>query len=85
MQLVLVGNNCEKNNERVVSIQQGQELANEFGIQFFESSPAENLNIEAPFMALVEAIKLHGTPSTFDQSQRIGLSSEENARGGVCT
>ena len=41
---VLVGNKCDK-NERLVSFDEGQKLAKEFGMQFFENSAKTNINL----------------------------------------
>ena len=44
---VLVGNKCDMGeSKRVVPYSKGQALADEFGIQFFETSAKSNLKVE---------------------------------------
>lgn len=44
---VLVGNKCDMDeSKRVVPYSKGQALADEFGIQFFETSAKSNLKVE---------------------------------------
>lgn len=54
MPIVLVGNKCDI-PEREVTTAQGQELANSFGVPYFESSAKERLNVEESFHELVSA------------------------------
>ena len=49
---VLVGNNCEK-RDRKVTENQGKNLANEFGIAFFEASPKTNQNVNEVFEYII--------------------------------
>ena len=44
---VLVGNKCDMDeSKRVVPYSKGQALADEFGIQFFETSAKSNLKVD---------------------------------------
>ncbi|CAG8678983.1 12296_t:CDS:2, partial [Racocetra persica] len=54
---ILIGNNCHLFEKRVITKEQGQELANEFGIKIFETSAKENINVEEAFFTLVREIK----------------------------
>ena len=46
----LVGNKCDKpEEEKVVSTEKGQALADEFGLRFFEASAKSGLNINEIF------------------------------------
>ena len=42
---VLVGNKCDMEDDRSVTKEQGQALADEFGVPFFETSAKTGLNI----------------------------------------
>ncbi|CAJ0576384.1 unnamed protein product, partial [Mesorhabditis spiculigera] len=55
-QVVLVGNKCDMDGERVVSMERGRQLADQLGLQFFETSAKENINVKAVFEKLVEII-----------------------------
>ena len=54
--IVLVGNKIDKEEERLVSYNEGEQLAKELNISFFESSGKENKNVKEPFYSLCEEI-----------------------------
>ena len=45
----LVGNKCDKEDEKVVTTEMGQQLAEEFGLRFWEASAKSGLNISEIF------------------------------------
>jgi small GTP-binding protein len=47
--MILVGNKCDLESERQVSIEEGQDLARSFGCPFFETSAKINLNVTEAF------------------------------------
>jgi len=55
-QVVLVGNKCDLEDERVVSTDRGRQLADQLGLEFFETSAKENINVKAVFERLVDII-----------------------------
>mmetsp|Transcript_19973 Transcript_19973/g.27665 ORF Transcript_19973/g.27665 Transcript_19973/m.27665 type:complete len:214 (+) Transcript_19973:326-967(+) len=55
---ILIGNKCDMEEpKRVVPTADGQALADEFGIQFFETSAKSNVNVENAFFAIARDIK----------------------------
>ena len=81
--IVLCGNKSDLDNDRVVSTDEGKALADEYGVQFFESSALTGSNVETMFTALATTIKRKridelestdgdgsGNVSLADQSQR---------------
>ncbi|XP_074918124.1 ras-related protein Rab-10-like [Chelonoidis abingdonii] len=54
--IVLLGNKCDKETERVIPKHRGEKLAWEYGIPFFETSATDNINIEDAFSVLVKEI-----------------------------
>ena len=49
---ILVGNKCDLTQQRQVSTQQGQQLAREYDIKFFETSARSNTNVQEAFTTL---------------------------------
>lgn len=62
VETMILGNKSDKEDQRVVSRERGQAIAREHGVRFMETSAKANMNIEAAFMELAEAI-LNKTPS----------------------
>ncbi len=54
---MLVGNMCDKTNDREVSKEQGQALARQFGCQFIETSAKTSQNVELLFVYLVRLLR----------------------------
>lgn len=54
--MILVGNKCDLEDERVVSKDQGQQLAKQFNCAFMEASAKMKINISEIFSNLVRQI-----------------------------
>jgi small GTP-binding protein len=57
--IVLCGNKADLENDRVVQSEEGRQLAEEYGVQFFETSALTGHNVEAMFNSLATIIKRH--------------------------
>src|SRR5690554_5439809 len=55
--MVLVGNKCDLEEDRQVTKEEGEELAKEWGIPFFETSAKYRINIEECFFELVRMVR----------------------------
>ncbi|XP_062854545.1 ras-related protein Rab-3C isoform X1 [Trichomycterus rosablanca] len=55
-QVVLVGNKCDMEEERIVSVDNGRLLADQLGFEFFETSAKDNINVKQTFECLVDVI-----------------------------
>ena len=55
--IVLCGNKMDLDNDRVVSTEEGQQLADEYGVPFFETSALTGHQVERMFTALATTIK----------------------------
>jgi len=53
---VLVGNKCDKEEDRKISFEEGSKLAAELNMKYFETSAKSNLNVDETFTALVKEI-----------------------------
>ena len=54
---ILIGNKCDWEEKRAVSVEQGQALADELGIPFMEVSAKSNINVDKAFYSLAADIK----------------------------
>lgn len=57
IQLILVGNKCEKEHKRQVSSERGKMLADKNGMKFLEISGKNGTNVEEAFFSLARSIK----------------------------
>lgn len=73
VQKILVGNKCDMADRRVISTQRGQDLANEYGISFFETSAKSSSNVNECFMALANDCFNHGSPDNQTNNNKIVL------------
>ena len=54
---IIIGSKCDLDNERQVSKEEGEELANILECPFFESSARDRINIDEPMFELVRIIR----------------------------
>jgi Ras-related protein Rab-1A len=57
VKILLVGNKCDLQNHRQVSIQEGKELANRLNIPFIEASAKDSTNVQQLFINLAKTLK----------------------------
>lgn len=55
--IVLCGNKSDLDNDRVVTYDEGKQLADEYGVQFFETSALTGHHVEKMFTSLATTIK----------------------------
>lgn len=84
---ILVGNKCDMLHEKVVSTEEGQKLAKEFGIDFWECSAKNDINVEQSFISIARDVKDRlvtdggGGPT----NNRVNLKSPQGpAKKGCC-
>lgn len=72
---LLVGNKCDKVNEREVSREEGAEMARHFGCPFMETSAKTAYNVEALFATLVRSLRnTRSEPRAYGPSRSAGIS-----------
>ncbi|KAM7279375.1 hypothetical protein ACFE04_006509 [Oxalis oulophora] len=89
---ILVGNKADMDeSKRAVPTSKGQALADEYGIQFFETSAKTNLNVEQVFFSIARDIKQRladtdsrAEPSTIKINQPEGASGQAAAKSSCC-
>lgn len=67
-QVIIVGNKCDEEDSRVVSTQQGEQLAQSLGVPFIEASAKTGLNVSDVFYKLSGLI-LEKSGDDFQQPQ----------------
>ena len=76
----MVGNNCHiSDEERKVSIEEGQGKADEFKIPFFETSCKDGININEVFEKLIEDILNKGVGKYLKRNDMI-FKKEKNKK-----
>lgn len=53
---VLLGNKCDMEDNRVISKENGENLAKDYGMKFYETSAKTNINIDKAIMELSECV-----------------------------
>lgn len=87
--ILLIGNKCDKETERKVTLDQGAEIAKHYSIPFFETSAKNASNVEQAFSTITHNIhaKLQKQPATQNTKNGVlkkGASIEEPKKGGCC-
>jgi Ras-related protein Rab-8A len=89
---ILVGNKCDWDEKRAVTIEQGRALADEFGLRFIETSAKANEGVEDAFFTLARDIKTRLIDSQPQAEQPTAPSGGVNVKdkqpannnGGCC-
>jgi len=69
---MILGNKCDMEDKRVVETERGKKLAEEYGIEFFETSAKDSTNVELSFLTMVQQIKR----TTIDTAEPIKQGNE---------
>ena len=74
--IILVGNKIDDEDHRVVSTEQGEKMAKDFGLMFFECSAKSGINIDSTFNELVK--------KTVENYSKVKMEGEKlkNKKGG---
>ena len=80
---MLIGNKCDWEENRAVSTELGQELANELGIPFLVVSAKNNTNVDKAFYNLASDIKKVMDTTKTDQagSQGVNIDGQASSSG----
>ena len=78
--IVLCGNKSDLDNDRVVTFDEGKQLADDYGVQFFETSALTGQFVEKMFTALATTIK-HKRIDEFE-GQHAGIQGAPSTDNG---
>ncbi|KAF9183736.1 GTP-binding protein [Haplosporangium sp. Z 11] len=78
---ILIGNKCDMPDKKVVTKDQGQALADEFGIKFLETSAKSNICVEEAFFSLARDIKKRMIDTQTNQTQNPNTLVVEDRSG----
>ncbi|XP_029447060.1 ras-related protein Rab-10-like isoform X1 [Rhinatrema bivittatum] len=82
VEIILLGNKCDKEDVRVISKEKGEKLAWEYGIPFFETSAKNNINIDQAFSVLVEGI--FGKKASLQLATNVVTLRERKRKDACC-
>ena len=82
--VVLLGNKCDLESERKVSKKDGEELAAKYGIEFFETSNKDGINIKEACSKLIEEIIIHKKNKKDNNNIKIKNKNNQNQENGKC-
>ncbi|XP_028311596.1 RAB3D, member RAS oncogene family, b [Gouania willdenowi] len=89
-QVILVGNKCDLEDDRLIPTEDGQRLAEDLGLHYFEASAKDNINVKQVFERLVDVIcekmneSMEGEANIITNHRNQGLSSAPSESHGGC-
>jgi len=84
-----VGNKCDLDHEREVSVEEGQNLARQFGCKFIETSAKSRKNVEQAFYDIVREIRRYNKEMSYPSGGAMSspqgkLESDDHHRSRGC-
>ncbi|CAG5088017.1 Similar to Rab37: Ras-related protein Rab-37 (Mus musculus) [Cotesia congregata] len=84
--IMLLGNKSDCGNERVIKIEDGKRLADEYQVPFMETSAKTGLNVELAFLAIAKQLKARksGNPDDSKFNVRDYVRQESQQKKSTC-
>merc|ERR1712127_775766 len=84
---IMIGNKCDMEDQRKVSTAEGQALADEYGIKFFETSAKSDINVDEAFLGIGREVKQrlvaeNGPHGRAPQGTNVRVTGENAKTGG---
>jgi GTPase KRas protein len=83
--MVLVGNKCDLESERVVSTAEGADLAKSFGCHHIEASAKSRINVEKCFFDLVRDIRRRKAEEEAGEKKKLGGRKNKLLKAKGCS
>lgn len=86
----MVGNKCDLTESRQVTTEDANDIAESLGVQYFETSAKDNINIKQTFDALVDEISekmaesIEKNPNFKSKGTRLRDSTTESTSSSGC-
>ena len=74
-------NKCDK-SDRIISKEEGQKLADEFNMSFFETSAKNNQNVNEVFNFLAQQIFEENVMSSVNKNKKIEITKQSHKKEG---
>jgi small GTP-binding protein len=93
IKIALVGNKIDEDDLRKISFDEGQKLAAEYDLKFFESSAKKNLRVSEVFNYITEEINNQNIKKEIDNGDKnklkmktviIGVEKDKTKKAGCC-
>ena len=81
--MILCGNKIDKEKERIISKQEGENLAKSYGIPFFECSAKNNININEMFNTMAQNIFMK-VGTRYSIAVKLNSNNFKNKMGKCC-
>jgi len=90
---ILIGNKCDVQDQRAVSYEEGEGLAKEYNIHFFETSAKQDINVEKTFITIATDVKNRliadggaggGGPAGGHKLSQANNAAASGKKGGCC-
>ena len=76
-----MGNKCDMEDERVISYERGKQLADSLGLQFFETSAKENINVRVRIIQFRSDFQMNSTIKKLKwPDSQLGKASKKSER-----
>ena len=88
MSRILIGNKCDLEDKRKVSLEDAKALAIEYGMEYLETSAAEEVNIDNAFRKMAKMIlertRSGGKVSGDTEIKKLLAERKQNTNSGKC-
>eukprot|EP00597_Dinobryon_sp_UTEXLB2267_P003274 CAMPEP_0170075736 /NCGR_PEP_ID=MMETSP0019_2-20121128/12830_1 /TAXON_ID=98059 /ORGANISM="Dinobryon sp., Strain UTEXLB2267" /LENGTH=205 /DNA_ID=CAMNT_0010286917 /DNA_START=126 /DNA_END=743 /DNA_ORIENTATION=+ len=85
---ILIGNKCDVAEQRVITYEEGESLAKEYNIHFYETSAKQDMNVEKSFITIATDVKnrliADGSGGGASGGHKITPGSTAKPSGGSC-